>query len=133
MPTANLNNPATSIDLKNRGIVIVDNFRSIRGGATLDVTGFVPDYITEGHVIIKETSTGNYKPLNTNAGMTAYVALPAGHTYQGVLINHEIPKSKPFAGIMYDGTINPVAAPYDFATIAVAFKTAVPLIEQRAD
>lgn len=34
---------------------------------------------------------------------------------------------------MYDGTINPVAAPYDFATIAVAFKTAVPLIEQRAD
>ena len=133
MPTANLNETLPGFDFKNRGIVIVDNFRSIRGGATLNVTGFLPDVITEGHVIIQEIATKNYKPMPTNVGMTAYGTLPAGHTYAGVLVNHEISKKLPFAGIMYDGTINPVAAPYDFATIAVAFKVAVPLIEQRAD
>ena len=71
-------------------------------------------------------------PVATVSANGSYQALPADHTYAGILIN-EIPKTIPFAGIMVRGTINPVAAPYDFATIAAAFKTAMPLIDQRAD
>lgn len=214
MATANLNNAPTTYDDGKDSVIIVDNFQSIRGGRTLDVTGFGPTQITTGHVIIRETATDEYKPMpvygtgainalgtivggsgytngtfngvsltgGTGSGATAniivasgavtavtivnkgtgytaadslsagsigagtgfavpvstvyeggaYQALPSGHTYVGILIN-TIPTSKPFAGIMVRGTVNPVAAPYDFATIASAFKTAVPLIDQRAD
>lgn len=128
---ANLTNEGTNVSNEKDSIVIVDNFQSIRGGATLDTTGFTPEVIQAGHVIIKETSTGNYKPMPI-ASDTAYAALPASHTYAGVLVA-SIRTEKPFAGIMVRGTINPVAAPYDFATIASAFKTALPLIDQRAD
>jgi hypothetical protein len=63
---------------------------------------------------------------------TVYGAKPAGHTYKGALIA-SILTSKPEAAIMRIGVINPAAAPYDFATIASAFKTDVPLIDQLKD
>lgn len=63
MATANLNNEATKIITGNDSIVIVDNFQSIRGGRTLDVTGFTPEVIQAGHVIIQETSSEEYKPM----------------------------------------------------------------------
>jgi len=132
MAVANLNNEPVQYDDGKDSIVIVDNFQSIRGGRTLDVTGFTPELIKSGHVIIVQTSNQQYKPMPVNGGATAYATLPTGHTYAGVLIN-TIRTSKPFAGIMVRGTINPVAAPYDFATIAAAVKTALPLIDQRAD
>lgn len=128
---ANLSNaPVSAINSKD-SIVIVDNFQSVRGGATLDTTGFTPTTILAGHVVIKETSTGNYKPMPI-ASASAYAALPASHTYAGVVVASVL-TTKPFVGIMVRGTINPVAAPYDFATIAAAFKTALPQIDQRAD
>jgi len=132
MATVNLNNTPQNIGTGRDSIVIVDNFQSIRGGRSLNVTGFTPKVIEAGHVIIKETATGDHKPMPINAGATAYAALPAGHTYAGILIA-TIETSKAFAGIMVRGTINPVAAPFDFATIAAAVKTALPLIDQRAD
>lgn len=215
MATANLNGVSSTFGMGNSSVVIVDNFQSIRGGRTLNVTGYdATSILYPGHVIIKETSTGEYKPMpangyksiatlgtitagtgyttgtysgipltgGTGTGATAdivvsagavttvtlvkkgtgysasdsltanlapvgsgfavlvatvsakgsYQSLPASHTYEGVLIN-EIQVSKPFAGICVRGTINPKAAPFDFATIASAFKTAVPLIDQRAD
>lgn len=214
MAIADLNNAAVTLDDGNDSIVIVDNFQSIRGGRTLEVSGFTPDVIRAGHVIIHETATDDYKPMpvdgsgsiatlgtvvggsgytngtfngvqltgGSGSGATAnitvasgavtavvivnkgsgyamsnnltatsigagtgftvpvatvnaagaYQSLPSGHTYAGILIN-SIPKARPFAGIMVRGTINPVAAPYNFATIASAFKTAMPLIDQRAD
>lgn len=214
MATANLNNAPQTFDDGNDSIVIVDNFQSIRGGRTLDVTGFAPTVIRAGHVIINETATNEYKPMpvdgvnsiatlgtitagtgytngtytaipltggtgtgatatitvagtvvtavtlvNKGSGYTAadvlsanlapvgsgfsvpvatvaaagaYQTLPGGHTYAGILIN-SIPTLHPFAGIMVRGTINPVAAPYTFSAIAAAFKTAMPLIDQRAD
>lgn len=70
--------------------------------------------------------------VSTSADAITYGTLPALHTYTGAL-DGSILKSKPFAGILTQGTINPKAAYYDFATIAAAFKTAVPLIDQRAD
>lgn len=60
---ANLNNTGESIITGNDSIVIVDNFQSIRGGRTLDTTGFAPKTIKGGHVIIKETATNIYKPM----------------------------------------------------------------------
>ncbi len=215
MATANLNGVPSTFGSGKSSVVIVDNFQSIRGGRTLDVTGYdVSGVLYPGHVIIKETSTGEYKPMPANGyasiatlgaitagsgytngtytgiplsggtgkGATAtitvaggvvtvvtlvnkgtgytvadsltanlapvgsgfsvtvatvsvngsYQALPSSHTYAGILIN-EIAVAKPFAGICVRGTINPNAAPFDFATIASAFKTAMPLIDQRAD
>lgn len=217
MAIANLNNAAEVLDTGKDSIVIVDNFQSIRGGRTLDVTGFTPTIIKAGHVIIQSTSTGQYKPMPVNGlnsigtfgsitggssytngtytnvaltggsgtGATAnitvsggavtavninvrganyvagdvlsalaaniggtgsgfsvpvatvnpdyvYQSLPASHTYAGILVC-SILTAKPFAGIMVRGTLNPVAAPGGFSTIAAAFKTAMPLIDQRAD
>lgn len=63
MATVSLNNEAQNIITGNDNIVIVDNFQSIRGGRSLDVTGFKPDVIQAGHVIIKETATNEYKPM----------------------------------------------------------------------
>lgn len=129
---ADLNNPKLTVDVSKDSVIIVDRFATIRGGKTLDVTGFTPDVIYAGHPIIVETATGVHKPLPLNGGATAYGTLPAGHTYTGVL-DGTILKTAPFAGILTQGTINPVAAYYNFATIAAAFKTAVPLIDQRSD
>lgn len=132
MATVNLSNESQQVITGNDNIAIVRSFATVRGGRSLDVTGFAPEVISAGHVIIMETATNEYKPMPVNAGATAYVALPAGHVYAGILVA-SILKNKAFAAIMTQGTINPVACPYDFATIASAFKTAVPLIDQRAD
>lgn len=83
MATVSLNNEAQSIITGNDNIVIVDNFQSIRGGRSLDTTGFGPDVIKAGHVIIKETATGEYKPMPvTVAGkILAFSKLVAGSAY----------------------------------------------------
>lgn len=132
MATVNLVNESDSIITGDDNIVIVNVIESKRGGASLDVTGFVPTVIKAGHVIIEETSSGELKPMPLASGEAAYAALPVGHTYHGILIA-SIPANRPMAGIMYRGTVNPVAAPYDFATIQAAVKTALPLIDFRAD
>jgi hypothetical protein len=44
------------------GVVIVEYFEGIRGGRTLDVTGYTPTIIRAGHVIIVD-SDGEYKPM----------------------------------------------------------------------
>jgi hypothetical protein len=132
MAVADLTNEPQKIITGNDNIVIVDNFQSIRGGRTLDVTGFTPDVINAGHVIIKETSTGEYKPMPLNGANDAYAALPTGHTYAGILIA-SIPAKKPFAGILVRGTVNPAAAPYPMSGILAAVKTALPLIDFRED
>lgn len=63
MATTKLNNGGTTISTGKESIVIVDNFQSIRGGRSLDVTGFAPKTIQAGHVIIMETATKEYKPM----------------------------------------------------------------------
>ena len=219
MSEVNLNNDTEQIITGDDNIAIVRIFSTKRGGTSLDVTGFAPDVINAGHPIIKETATGNYKPMPvqvsggvvskgaqaagsgyTNNGTytnvsltggsgsgakativvagnavtgvtittpgsgykagdilsaaaanigtsgsgfqfavvtvdntaTVYGSLPGGHTYEGSLIASILTK-KAFAAVMETGVINPSACPYDFATIASAFKTAVPLIKQSAD
>lgn len=118
MPTADLTS-SQSLDTTNDSVVIVNYIEGIPGGRTLNVTGFTEDNISAGHVIIQETSSGDYKPLPTSG------TLPSGHTYAGILAA-SIKTDKAFASIMYRGTVNTAYAPY---TIAAAAQTALTLIK----
>ena len=118
-------------------LVIVDNFQSKRGGVTLDVTGFSKPYIRGGHAVIKETATGELKPMPLNSGGTAYDTLPVGHTYYGHVVNSVL-TSKPFVGITRRGAVNHKVVDasigyYDMATILADLKTNLTLIDYLAD
>jgi len=129
MPIANLHNEGKEISTGNDSIVIVEYLEGVPGGRTLDVTGFTPEVIPAGHVLIKDAS-GIYKPMPVSGA--AYGALPEDHTYAGVLVA-SIPTAKPFAGIMVRGTVNPAASAYTIASILTAVKTALPLIRFEQD
>lgn len=212
MAVANLVNESTTIDTNNDSIVIVRNLDAVRGGRTLDVTGYGPAvvngvdtfgaitggttytngtytnvtltggtgtgataditvsggavtsvvkrrsgqnytagdsltaatasigggtgsgfsvlvatvfsadkaaFLNAGHIIIRATATGEFKPMPATG--IAYDALPAGHTYAGVLIASVL-TARPFAGIMTNGTVNHVASPYP---VTAAMQTAI--------
>ena len=123
--TANLNNTGDKFDTSNDSIVIVNNLETIPGGKTLDVTGFAPDVIPAGHLVIEETATGILKPMPVSG--TAYDSLPASHTYKGVVISSVL-KTKPFVGIMIRGSVNRNASKYAIASVLTAVRAALPLI-----
>jgi len=127
MAVADLTGDKQSIITSKDNIVIRDVFEEVRGGRTLDVTSFPNDVINAGHVLIKETATGEFKPMPLAANGNEYNALPADHEYAGILIA-SILKKLPFAGIMIRGSVNPAAAPFPMAGILSAVKTALPLI-----
>lgn len=129
MATANLTEEGEGYAGGNDSIVIVRHLDSYRGGRVLDVTGYTPDVIKAGHLIIKETATGELKPMPVNAGNTAYAALPADHTYDGVNM-HTILKKRPLASILTNGTVNPIASPFPPPAAAV---TSLVNIQFRAD
>jgi hypothetical protein len=80
---ANLNNDGEEIITGNDSIVIVDNLQSIRGGRTLDVTGFTPAVIKAGHVIIQKTADKSYKPMPVvgTGGIETLGAIVGGSSY----------------------------------------------------
>lgn len=210
MAFANLVNEPSSVITGNDSIVIKEYFEGMRGGKTLDVTGFSPSVIRAGHVIIRANSGGDFKPMpvtgtgaigtlgaitggsgyedgthsnialtggsgsgatadivvtggvvtsvtivsagssyeaadslsaaNTiigggagsgfavvvstvSAEPTAYAALPASHSYVGILVA-SILKTNPQAAIMVRGTVNPNVTPYSMSSIQSAFVTA---------
>lgn len=131
MATYNLHNDLEGIIASHDNKVIVDQFHEIRGGRSLDVTGFTPEVIYAGHPIIVDGS-GNYKPFPLNGTNDGYGALPASHTYAGIL-NASILTKKPAAGILVRGTVNPNAMQFSPASILVALKAALPLIDFRTD
>ena len=106
-------------------IVIRNYVSGEKGGKVLDVEGFTPEYIKAGHVIIKETETGTYKPMPVSGD--AYAALPEGHEYVGVAYATKSVK-EPLVAIMYAGTVNDVASPYPVDGIKAALKAAVPTL-----
>ncbi len=109
--TGNLDNTPKQVDTSNDSIVVIQNLETIPGGKTLDVTAVAAnvDVIKAGHVIIEETATGILKPMPVTG--VDYAALPASHTYKGVLVA-SILKLKPFAAILVRGSINKVASPF---------------------
>ena len=62
MAYANLNNESETILTDNDTIAIVKVIDTLRGGRTLDVSGYAGKIIKAGHVIIKDGS-GNHKPM----------------------------------------------------------------------
>ena len=128
--TADLATQGAGYDAGNDTIVVQKVLEAIPGGKTLDVSGFTPDVIPAGHLIIEEDSTGVVKPMPISG--SNYGSLPAGHSYKGVLIS-TILKSKPFAGIMVRGTVNKNASYYGIASVLTAVKAALPLIRFTQD
>lgn len=96
-------------------------------------TGYTAgDVLSAAASTIGTGGTGFSVPVASTLAGGAYAALPASHSYVGIA-QHSCLTAKPSIGIMDGGNFNPVAAPYDFATIAAAFKTAVPTIIAQAD
>lgn len=87
MATADLTNGNKKVITGKDNIVIVDILQSVRGGRTLDVTGYSKPIINAGHVIILDSVTGEYKPMPIKSDGSGYDALPTDNTYVGVLIN----------------------------------------------
>lgn len=111
MPQANLNKDTVVVSDGVDAIVIVKCLADIPGGRTLDVTGVDKDteFIRAGHIIIQNDTTKVFSPLGVTNG--AYVSLPAGHSYAGVL-KASVPVKDPRAGIMTIGQANAAASPY---------------------
>lgn len=121
------NNPKEVLS-GNDNIVIVDNFQSIRGGRTLDVSAFTEDVIPAGTIVIQDDATKAYKPAPIAEG--AYEALPEAHTIVGIVIA-SIPTNRAFAGILVRGTVNINAAPYGLSendALLASAKEALPLV-----
>lgn len=117
MATANLTSKE-SIDTTRDSVVIVKNLETVAGGRTLDTTGFGDEEISAGHVIIRESATGEYKPLPTRGRK------PGGHYYAGILVA-SLKTAKPMAAIMVRGTVNEAYAKY---AIPADAKTTLSLI-----
>lgn len=105
-------------------IVIQKYISGIKGGRTLDITGFAESVVKAGHVII--VKDGTYAPMPVSEG--AYAELPEGYAYAGVLYR-SIPAAKPAASIMTWGEVNAVAVPYAMDAILADFKAACPHID----
>lgn len=126
MTKANLNNEREQIIFGDDSIVIQKYISGIKGGRTLDVTGFSEKVIKAGHIIIRKDSDGTYKPMPVTND--AYAALPEGHSYAGVLYR-SIRTAKPFASIMTWGEVNDVAKSYDMAFRSGCIQGSLPHID----
>ena len=125
---ANLNSEMMKIDSSNDSIVIRNYVAGIKGGRTLDMTGFPSNLkcIRAGHVVIRSTTDETlYKPIPVASSGEAYESLPSGYEYAGVVVATN-PVDIPFVGIMYAGEVNDTASPYPLTAIKAALKTALP-------
>lgn len=116
----------TIINTGNDSIVIVKYLEGIPKGVVLDATGFLPEVIQAGHVVIKDTN-GQHKPMPVSG--EAYGTMPTNHDVVGVVRASVLAKNK-IAAVMVRGTVNEVASPYP---VTSAIKTALPLIRFTQD
>ena len=124
MTKSNLSAKKEQVVFGNDNIVIQKYISGIKGGRTLDVTGFTGDVIKAGHVII--VKDGVYAPMPVSG--EAYGALTSGYSYTGILYR-SISTSRPEASIMTWGEVNSVAIPYPMDAIMEDFKAACPHID----
>ena len=114
MATQNLVNPRVTAET-NKDTVIIDKvIETLRGGRTLDVTGFPDAVIQAGHVILLN-GAGEFVPQPVDG------TIPVGATAVGILIG-SINVNEPSAAIMTRGTVNEVPLKYP---ITAATKTAL--------
>lgn len=115
----------SALDTSKDSIVIRLNTFTLEGGRVLDVTGFAPANIQAGHIVIREDSSGTYKPLGVTG--TAFDTLPGDHSYAGIVVA-SVDKVTQGGGVavMTQGVVNTKAMPYTMtAPIEEAVKTAL--------
>jgi hypothetical protein len=108
-------------------VTIISYIEGIPGGRSLNVTGYTPKVIQAGHVVIKETATGDYKPMPVSG--SDYDTLPGGHTIEGVVVS-SVTTDNAMVSVMFRGSVNQNASPYP---VTGAIKTALPLIRFTQD
>lgn len=110
-------------------VVIQKYISGIKGGRTLDVTGYTDTVLKAGHVIITD-GQGTYKPMpvTETEDSAVYGELPEGYSYAGVLYR-SILTASPAASIMTWGEVNAEAVPYSMDSILDDFKAACPHID----
>ena len=125
MPTADLTRERIELNDGLDSIVVVQALSEIPGGRTLDVSGLASDVtsVKSGHVLVIDSKTKAVSPLAISDG--AYVTLPEGKAYYGVL-KTTVLKRDPRAAIITAGQINVAASP---APVTAAIKAALPRIE----
>lgn len=103
----------------------------IPSGVTLDTTGYSRENISAGHLVIRETSSGLYKPMPLSGDGLSYAPLPEGHTYVGVVVATKSAKT-PLVGVVVRGTVDTVAfgemAKIDMASVIDAVREKLTLI-----
>lgn len=107
-------------------VVIRKYLNGISSGVVLDTTDFAEKFIQCGHVIIRDTTSGEYKPMPVKDG--AYEALPANCEYVGVCMT-TTPVDTPHVGVITAGEVNDKAVPFSVESIKAAIKTAVPTLQ----
>lgn len=114
-------------DSGKESVIIRNYVNGIMGGVVLDLTGFSGEFIQCGHIIIRDTTSGEYKPMPVTGG--AYASLPESHEYVGICMT-TVPADTPHVGVMTAGEANDKAVPYPVDdTIKAALKTAVPTLQ----
>lgn len=131
MSVVNFSNEPQVIGGGVEDIVIKRGLDYVTGGKALNVETYLTNAtstaLKAGHIIIKDTVNGDYKPMPLADGGAGYGSLPDNHVYVGVLAN-SITTSKPAASILTAGTVNVNALPFSISSIASAFASAVPTI-----
>lgn len=113
-------------------IVIRNYIAGIIGGCTLDMSSFKQGVIKAGHIVIRDTNSGTYKPMPVNSNGKAYESLPGSHEYVGVVVCSK-PADEPFVGVMYAGEVNDVASPYPIDGIKDELKNQLPMLVFKHD
>jgi hypothetical protein len=127
MAEIRLNKEDAGFDAGLDAVIIINYLEGIPGGRALDTTGFPDPVIVAGHAVIKETATGEYKPMPVAGG--AYDTLPGGHTIEGVTVSTVL-TNEASVSVMVRGSVNEVASRY---TPNAAIKAALPLIRFTQD
>ena len=121
MATQNLVNARVTAETNKDTIIIDKVFETLRGGRTLDTTGFPDNVIQAGHVIFL-SDAGEFVPQPVDGSIPNNgAATPVDYEAVGILMG-SILASEPAAAIMTRGTVNEVPLKYP---ITDATKTAL--------
>lgn len=108
-------------------VVIRKRLSFIDSGRSLDVTGVTEEALYAGHIIVQDTTTKEFKPLEV-AG-TDFSEPLVGQEIVGVL-SSSIYTDTAFASILTAGVIGEGAMPYKLTTtVKTALKKALPALQ----
>lgn len=113
-------------DSGKESVIIRNYVNGIMGGVVLNLTGFSGEFIQCGHIIIRDTMSGEYKPMPVKDGH--YDTLSNSYEYVGICMT-TVPADTPHVGVMTAGEANDKAVPYPVDTIKEKLKTDVPTLQ----